>query len=114
MAALTPIPLSRAGADISTLATAGAGGDTFPAGSATYLRIKNGNAAVCTPTFTPPAGGGKYGTTVAPWIPASVAATTGDKVFGPFPAETWADANGNVNVTYSVTATVSVQVLQAV
>jgi len=113
MAALTPIVLSRAGVDISTLTAAGATGDTFPAGTNVYLRVKNGNAAACTVTFTPPAGGAKYGQTVAPWVPAAVAATTGDKIFGPFPADVFGDANGNVNVTYSVTATVTVQVYQA-
>jgi hypothetical protein len=111
MAALTVIPVSRAGADLTAgLVTAGAGGDTFPAASNAFLRIKNANAAVCIATLTPPAGGGPAGTTVAPLALASVPATTGDKLFGPFPPNPFADANGNVNVTYSVTATVSVGV----
>jgi hypothetical protein len=113
MAALTPIPISRsAGADGTATSAAGAGGDTFPAGSSTYLRVKNGNAAACVVTVTPPAGSGPGGTTVAPYALApSVAATTGDRTYGPFPVNPFADANGNVNVSYSVTATVTVQVL---
>jgi hypothetical protein len=91
---------------------AGAGGDTFPAASNVYLRVKNGNAAACTVTVTPPAAGGPGGTTVAPYALApAVAATTGDRTYGPFPANPFADQNGNVNVSYSVTATVTVQVL---
>jgi hypothetical protein len=114
MAALTPLaPLRSAGADLTSLAAAGAGGDTFPAGSQMYLRVKNGNAAPCTVTVTPPASGGPAGTTVAPLaLSPAVPATTGDRLFGPFPANPFADANGNVNVSYSVTATVTVAVYQ--
>jgi hypothetical protein len=114
MAALTQVLCSRSGGgDITSgLAAAGAGGDTFPAGPNSYLRVKNGNAAACVVTVTPPASGGRYGTTAAPLaLTPSVAATTGDRVYGPFPADVFADQNGNVNVSYSVTATVTVQPL---
>jgi hypothetical protein len=114
MAALTQVICARSGGgDISAaMASAGAGGDTFPAGPNSYLRVKNANAAACTVTVTPPASGGKYGTTVAPLaLSPVVALTTGDRIYGPFPAETFADANGNVNVTYSVTTSVTVQAL---
>lgn len=115
MAALTPTICARAGGgDIATgLAAAGGAGDTFAAGPNTYLRVKNGNAAACTVTVTPPAGGNELGTTVAPFaLSPAVAATTGDRIYGPFPINPFADQNGNISVTYSVTATVSVEVLQ--
>ena len=110
MAALTPVVASRsAGADLTGLVAAGAGGDTFPAGPNSFLRVKNGNAAPCTVTVTQPAGSGPLGTTIAPLALAPVvAATTGDRLYGPFPLYPFADANGNVNVSYSVTATVTV------
>lgn len=112
MAALTPIVCSRTGGDISTLTAAGAGGDTFPAGLDNYLRVKNANAAACTVTVSPPAGSGPLGTTIAPYaLTPVVAATTGDRLYGPFPPTPFADASGNVNVTYSVTASVTVQAL---
>jgi hypothetical protein len=100
------------GTDLAAPESAGAGGDTFPAGPNSYLRVKNANAAPCVVTVTPPAAGGRYGTTVAPFaLDPPVAATTGERIYGPFPADTYADANGLVNVSYSVTATVSVQAL---
>lgn len=114
MAALAQVLCSRSGGgDIAAgLVNAGAGGDTFPAGPNSYLRVKNGNAAACTVTASPPASGGRYGTTVAPLaLTPNVAATTGDRVYGPFPADVFADQNGNVNVTYSVTTTVQVAAL---
>ncbi len=114
MAALTPVVCARSGGgDISAgMASAGAGGDTFPAGPNAFLRVKNGNAAPCTVTVTPAAGSGPLGATIAP-VPLApvVAATTGDRVYGPFPLYPFGDATGNVNVTYSVTATVTVQAL---
>lgn len=113
MAALTPIVINRASADLTAgLVSAGAAGDTFPAGSQYILRIKNGNASPTIPTVTPPTGGGPSGTTVAPLALTTVAATTGDRAFGPFFPQPFADANGNVNVSYSVQATVTVGVYQ--
>lgn len=114
MAALAQVQCNRNnGGDIAAgLVNAGGAGDTFPAGPNSWLRVKNGNAAACTVTVTPPAGGGRYGTTVAPQALAPVvAATTGDRIYGPFPADVYADQNGNVNVSYSVTATVQVEAL---
>lgn len=114
MAALVQTLCSRlGGGDIAAgLVNAGGAGDTFPAGPNSWLRVKNGNAAQCVVTVTPPASGGRYGTTVAPLaLSPPVAATTGDRVYGPFPADTFADQNGNVNVSYSVTATVQVEAL---
>jgi hypothetical protein len=114
MAALTPVLCARlGGGDIATgLTAAGAGGDTFAAGSQMYLRVKNANAAACVVTVTPPAGGNDQGTTTAPYaLTPSVAATTGDRIYGPFPVNPFADQNGNINVSYSVTATVSVEAL---
>lgn len=115
MAALVPVLCARiGGGDIAAgLTAAGAGGDTFPAGSQNYLRVKNGNAAACTVTVNPPPGGNDLGTTVAPYaLSPVVALTTGDRIYGPFPVNPFADQNGNINVSYSVTATVSVECLQ--
>ncbi len=116
MAALSVLAAASraAGLDLTAaLASAGAGGDTFPAGSDIYLRVKNGNAAACTVTVI--AAGtvaGPRGTFLAPLALApAVGATTGDRIFGPFPADTFADpADGLVHVSYSVTATVTVGV----
>lgn len=110
MAALTPVVASRgAGADLSTLTAASAGGDTFPAGPNSFLRVKNAGASPCTVTVTQAALSGPLGTTIAPLALApAVAITTGDRLFGPFPPYPFGDANGNVNVTYSSTTSVTV------
>jgi hypothetical protein len=115
MAALTPVLCARSGGgDIAAgLTSAGAGGDTLPSGYQNFLRVKNGNAAACTVTVTPAASGGPLGTTVAPFaLSPVVGATTGDRIYGPFPQNPFGDSNGNVNVSYSVTATVTVECLQ--
>src|SRR5258708_10159675 len=92
-----------AGADIRASPpglVAASAADTFPAGPNSFLRVKNGNAAPCVVTVTPPAAGAPLGTTVAPLALPSVAATTGDRIFGPFPVNPFADAHGNGNATY--------------
>ena|SRR5215467_9116614 len=113
MAALTPVVCSRTGGGAAaTLSAASAGGDTMPSGTQAFLRVKNGNAAACTVTVTPIAGSGPNGTTVAPFaLSPAVEATTGERIYGPFPQNPFGDANGNVNFSYSVTSTVTVQAL---
>jgi hypothetical protein len=97
MAALTPTVVSRAGATPVPI-TPAAGGDTFPADAATYIRFITTGTAI-TVTVTPPSGGGPLGLTVAPFTYALPA--TGTREIGPFPAYPFGDANGNINMTYS-------------
>lgn len=103
MTALVPVTASRlAGADLAAGLTTTTAADTFPAGPNTYLRVKNTTAGAITVTVNPPAGGGPQGTTIAPLALApAVPVTTGDRIYGPFPVNPFADSNGNVNVTYS-------------
>jgi hypothetical protein len=106
MTALVPQIASRAAgadtSDVTPLIASATGGDTFPAGPNTWLRVKNGSASPVTVTVTPAASGGPAGTTIAPFaLGPVVAATTGDRMYGPFPSNPFADANGNVNVTYA-------------
>lgn len=116
MAALTPVVCGgRIGASLADadMAAAGGSGDTFPAGPDMYLRVKNGNAAACTVTVKGVSGGGPLGTTLADLaLSPAVPLTTGDRLFGPFPAYPFAGADGTVSVTYSVTATVKVQAIK--
>ncbi len=99
MTAIVPQTATRAaGADTALAGTVTTAADTFPAGPNTYLRVRNTTASPVSVTVTPPAGGGPAGTTVAPLVLAPVVAiTTGDRTYGPFPANPFADANGNVN-----------------
>lgn len=104
MTALVPQIASRlTGADTSDVAplVSSTAADTFPAGPNAYLRVKNGSASPVTVTVTPPAGGGPAGTTISPVALGPVAATTGDRTFGPFPSNPFSDSNGNVNFACS-------------
>jgi hypothetical protein len=110
MTALTAAAASRiAGANFATALTAATASDTFPAGPNTYLRVKNTGAGTVTVTVTPASGSGPQGTTISPLnlVPV-VEATTGDRVYGPFPQNPFGDASGNVNVSYSTVTSVTV------
>jgi hypothetical protein len=96
----TPVPNTPSGTT----------GDTFPAGSDIYLRLITTGTAV-TVTVTPTAGSGPAGTTVAPLVLGGGALpATGVREFGPFPANPFADANGNVPISYSVITGLTVEV----
>jgi hypothetical protein len=113
MTALSPSQVSRVGgADISTGMVAAANGDTIPAGCA--LHVKNASGSAVTVTWVAPAGTGPSGTSIANLaLTPTVGATTGDCIFGPFPATPWADPNtGLVSFNYSATASVTVKALQ--
>jgi hypothetical protein len=102
-----------AGLDLTAaLSAASAGGDEIPAGNDIYLRVKNGNAAACTVTvMAANANAGPDGTFLAQLALGAVPATTGDRLFGPFPSGTFADpSDGLVHLSYSVTSTVTVGV----
>jgi hypothetical protein len=110
MTALTPAPASRgAGANLGTGLTPATAADTFPAGPNTYLRVKNAGAGTVTVTVTPTTGSGPQGTTISALalVPV-VEATTGDRIYGPFPQNPFGDASGNVNVSYSTVTSVTV------
>src|SRR5882724_4319646 len=116
MVALTPVLCARSGGgDITAglINSSTTPGDTFPAGYNSFLRVKNTSGGAVTVTITPPTGGGPLGTTVAPFaLSPTVALTTGDRIYGPFPATPFGDANGNVTALCSTTgATVQVAAL---
>lgn len=106
MVAYVPVAPSRAaGADLTAFVTVGGvSGDTFPPGTDNYLRVKNTSAAAITVTIMDVSSvGGPGGTFVAPLVLAPVVAiTTGDRLYGPFPAFPFASpTDGQVHVAYS-------------
>ena len=105
MAALTPVVAARAGGgSLTTGLVASSASDTFPAGPNTYLLVQVTGGAAVTVTVTPPSAGGPLGLTNAPLALAPVVeATTGLRMYGPFPQYPFGDQNGNVTVTCSVT-----------
>jgi hypothetical protein len=113
MTALTPSQIARlGGADISSGMVAATNGDTIPAGC--HLHVKNASGAAVTVTWVAPSATGPSGTSLANLaLTPTVAATTGDMIFGPFDAVPWADpTTGLVTFNYSATASVTVRALQ--
>lgn len=87
-----------------------AASDTFVPDDRTFLYVKNTNAATRTITVTTP--GTSRGLAVADPGP-TIAATTGELIMGPFPADTYADpVTGLATVTPSATAGVSYAVVR--
>lgn len=111
MATLTPAVITEAGVAISLSAAAG-GGDQFanPSDARTYLHVNNGGGGSITVTIT-----AQVASAQVPGKGLMTKANGGGsvangaaKVFGPFPAEMFNDANGNVQVTYSGVTSVTV------
>jgi hypothetical protein len=99
------------GLDLNTasLVSPGASGDTMPPGADIYLRVKAGTTACVASVINAASNAGPDGTYLAPLALGSV--TSADKVFGPFPASTFADpSDGQVHVSYSATSGVTVGV----
>ena len=113
MAALTPkvmgsrVGMSLADGDMS--AATATTGDTFPAGPNSYLAVKNASGGDITVTIKAVSKAGPLQTTLADLaLTPVVEATTGLRVFGPFPAYPFADASGNVTAVCSAVTTVKV------
>ena len=94
-----------------TLAASDAAGDSFVNDGNTVFVVENSNAATRTLTVTAQvtttdkAGFGR--TLTVPNQVATIAATTGRTILGPFP-KAYEDANGRVTVTYSAVTNVTV------
>jgi hypothetical protein len=107
MATLTPnVVNAQAGfRDDNALVAAAGGGDAFPPGRDTFFKVANGGGASITVTFATP--GTIGGNAIAD---GGGAVTNGQsRIFGPFPAELYADpVTGLVTTTYSGVTTVTV------
>ena len=86
--------------------TAASASDTFVPGPYRILFVKNTNAATRTITITT-TGVGPGGVSITDWV-GTIAATTGELVYGVLPANVFADGTtGVATVTPSVTTNVS-------
>lgn len=109
MAVLTVQQVALTGLNPS-YAAASAGGDSFDNDGRTVLHVKNTNASSRTVTVASqkPAVPG-----LAPSNNAvSVPATTGERFIGPFDPTVWNDSNGDVQVTYSADAGVTIAAIR--
>lgn len=75
----------------------------------TFLHVKNSGGSACTVTIQTPAT--VSGLAVAEQT-VSVPATTGDKMIGPFPPNTYNQVDGDVYIDYSVTTGVTVAAIR--
>lgn len=104
MAALTVQNIALAGITPSLTAAAEAG-DTFINDGNTYFQVKNASGAEITVTFTT---AGTFRGVALENPTVTVAATTGDKLVGPFDKEAFNNSTGSVAITYSAFASVTV------
>lgn len=89
----------------STMATAAAGGDSFPNTGVEWVRITNAHAANArTVTFDAPGTCSFHLAANAAHDLAVEVAALSTKIVGPFPVARFNDSNGRVAVTYSDSA----------
>lgn len=90
------------------LVPATAGGDSFPNNGATRVRVNNGSAAPITVTFK-----GQHPCNHGVIHDDAVIVANGTTVdVGPFSTGQFNDVNGNMQITYSAAATVTVGAYQ--
>ena len=110
MATLTVNQVSQAGfRDDNALVAAAGGGDAFLPSDKTFVRINNGGGGAITATFATP------GTVAGLAIADGGGSVTNaqSRLFGPFPAEIYADpTTGLCTLTYSGVTTVTVGVFK--
>jgi len=110
MALYTPVNPDLAGAAPNLVAVSAS--DTFQNNGKALLHVKNGNAAACSVVIASPGSTAPPNATAfTPAVTVSVPATTGERYIGPFDPSRFNDANGIVTVTYSVTPTVTAEVI---
>lgn len=106
MALLASQSITRAGLAPSYAAATG-GGDTFTPDGDTFLHVKNASGGAITVTIVTPRTDA-WGNAIADNT-VSVPATTGDRMIGPFPADSYADpTTGLASITYSAVTTLTI------
>ena len=111
MATLSVQNIVRSGNGLDpTYAAAANGGDEFVNdGKRTFVHILNANAATRTVTFaTPKTVAGLAVADLAVVVPV----TPGEAMVGPFPADTFNDGDGKVQMTYSTEVDLTIAVIQ--
>ena len=110
MATLTTQEVTRLGVAQTYAACAG-GGDKFTPGANTFLQVKNASGGALTVTVAVAKVPLPDATSAVAAV--SIPATTGDKMFGPFPAEFFAAAaDGLAAITYSGVTSLTIAVLR--
>jgi hypothetical protein len=112
MATLTVNQVTPGGfRDDNALVAAAGGGDAFLPSQDTFVRVNNGGGSSITVSFITP---GTYGSTGLAIADAGGSVTNAQsRLFGPFPAEVYADpTTGLCTVTYSTNTSVTIAVFK--
>jgi hypothetical protein len=111
MTTYTPVNPDLTGAAPNLVAVSSS--DTFPNNGKRILHVKNAsgssiNVTVDDPGSVSPANATAFNPDDTVAVPAGA-----ERYIGPFPVERFNDANGNVNVAYSATTSVTAEVIDA-
>jgi hypothetical protein len=110
MPVLTVFEIDYDGVDVESSYVAAAASQEFPNDGRTFVHIKNTNVATRTCTFTT-AGvvDGKHA--IADPV-VTVGANTGEQMVGPFSKSVYNASDGNIDITWSATADVTIGVFR--
>lgn len=109
MAVLTVYTIDNDGVDVESAYVAAAASQEFPNDGRTFLHIKNASGSPITCTVTTPST--HVGLALEDPV-ITVGATTGEQMAGPFPKGLYNASDGNVDITWSATASVTVGVFK--
>ena len=109
MAVLTVNTIDYDGLDVESVYVAAAASQEFPNDGRTFMHIKNGSGAPITCTVT---SAGTVQTRAIADDVITVGATTGEQMVGPWPRSIYNAADGNIDITWSATASVTVAVFK--
>jgi len=107
MATLTVNTILYTGLDSESVFVAAAASQEFVNDGRTFMIIKNGSGGSITCTVT--SAGTTQGRAIADDV-ITVGATTGEQMVGPWPRSIYNAADGNIDITWSATASVTVAV----
>jgi len=107
MALLTTYTIDFNGVNVASSYAAAAASQEFVNDGRTFIHIKNTSGGVITCTIT--TAGTVQSHAIADTV-VSVAATTGEQMAGPFAKSLYNAADGNIDITWSATASVTIGV----
>jgi hypothetical protein len=105
MAVLTVNEIVYGGLDVESVYVAAAASQEFPNDGRTFAHIKNASGSSITCTIT--SAGTTQGRAIADDV-ITVGATTGEQMVGPWPRSIYNAADGNIDITWSATTSVTI------
>ena len=109
MAVLTTYTIDYDGVNVESAYAAAASSQEFVNDGRTFIHIKNASGAPITATLT--TAGTVQGHAIADTI-VTVGATTGEQMAGPFDRSLYNAADGNIDITWSATSSVTIGVFK--